>query len=105
MTLHLDKILRLLANEQRRRIVSEVLERSTEADGGVAFPPSAPASESDDEYAELELYHVHLPKLADADVVDWDRENREVTPGSKFEAVRPVLEAVLRVSEEHYEGE
>lgn len=40
---------------------------------------------------EHELYHVHLPKLADAGYVDWDPEEDLIRHGPAFEAIDPVI--------------
>jgi len=41
-----------------------------------------------------ELHHVHLPKLAAAGFVRFDRQVDEVTHGPLFEAIRPHLDGV-----------
>ncbi len=41
-----------------------------------------------------ELHHVHLPELAAAGFVRFDRRTDEVTRGPLFEAIRPHLDGV-----------
>jgi len=39
-----------------------------------------------------EMHHVHLPRLAAENFVDWDRDTGEITKGSAFEELVPLLE-------------
>lgn len=43
---------------------------------------------------ELQLYHTHLPKLAETDLVVWDRDAGVVSRGASFPDVRPFVERV-----------
>lgn len=47
----------------------------------------------------IRLYHIHLPKLAAAGFIEWDREANKVEKGPQFEEIRPLLELM----EEHRE--
>ncbi|WP_415379913.1 hypothetical protein [Halosimplex sp. TS25] len=95
----------LLANDARRRLLlllrehetvqvpDAVLERnreSPEAESGTGGP-GGPDSRR---LTEVRLHHVHLPKLAEADVVEWHRDRDVVTRGARFDDVEPTL-AVL----------
>lgn len=42
--------------------------------------------------ADIRDYHVHLPKLAEYDYIDWDRDAHVVTRGPDFDDVRPLLQ-------------
>lgn len=87
-----------LLNDQRRYYLSEILSeqdppidlsrlaaavasRETGTDSG-----ERPA-ETTDEIA-IGLHHLHLPKLADADVIDYDAETNTVTSTRLEEPVR-----------------
>lgn len=41
--------------------------------------------EEDRRRERLRLYHVHLPKLAEAGLIEWDRDEDEVRPGRRFD--------------------
>lgn len=41
---------------------------------------------------KLELYHNHLPKLDDAGLIEWDREEGVVEKGPRFDEVHPLLD-------------
>lgn len=55
---------------------------------------SADEREEDDDSTELikqELYHTHLPKLAEAGFINWDPESGLITRGPRFEEIGPLL--------------
>lgn len=100
----------LLAAEPRRQVlfllcgaesiqVPEALRRrgATSACGSrggpSAAPPrrSAPSADRPLERLDLELSHLHLPKLAQRGLVEWDRETGTVSRGPAFEDVEPLL--------------
>jgi hypothetical protein len=43
-----------------------------------------------DEPLRTTLYHLHLPKLARAGVVEWDRDELWIEPGPNYEAATKV---------------
>jgi DNA-binding transcriptional ArsR family regulator len=79
----LDEYLRLLADERRRRLLRAVREGE----------PVSVAAVAEDDEAESRLYHVHLPKLARAGLIDWDPRDGVVVRGQSFDDVRPLLDA------------
>jgi DNA-binding transcriptional ArsR family regulator len=87
----LDRLFDVLAQSARRRILRTLAERGVGT--GPALDRAALASDAEDgESSEIELVHVHLPKLDDAGLVEWDREAGTVTRGPNFDRVRPVVE-------------
>jgi len=95
-TLSLDACLELLANRERRvilgyflaegvdhasvdEVTSEIIDDQTTATG------ERPGHTS----IQTSLFHVHLPKFADADVLDYDTRHLEIRyrGDSKLEAV------------------
>ena len=50
-------------------------------DGDRIGEPSIPAN----------LYHRHLPKLAEMGLIEWNRETHQVTRGPEYERLRPLL--------------
>ncbi|UPW00800.1 hypothetical protein M0R88_01540 [Halorussus gelatinilyticus] len=74
----LDATFDVLASERRRRVLYALHRRS----GPVALSDLAEAVAASED-AEIErvaasLHHVHLPKLATANVVEYDRETKSV---------------------------
>jgi DNA-binding transcriptional ArsR family regulator len=72
-----DTILRTLADDQRRRVYRRVVEtdRPTSLDE-IARHLIDDADADGLAYVRARLYHVHLPKLADAGLVSWDGGDR-----------------------------
>lgn len=46
------------------------------------------------------LYHVHLPKLAEAGFIRWDRESGEISKGPEWEEIAPLL----KLMDDHPDG-
>ncbi len=83
----LDDYLQLLANEQRRQLLRVLLD----SQGPVTVDPDDPA-------AQARLYHIHLPKLESAGLVDWNRRGKTVVRGPTFDDVVPLLETIDRMT-------
>ena len=88
----IDSLLAAVADGTRRR----VLERLEGAEGGVREADLVEGEPSD---AAVRLRHVHLPKLADAGLVEWDRDAGRVERGATFERVLPFLRTAREVEE------
>ncbi|MFC7155045.1 ArsR family transcriptional regulator [Halomarina halobia] len=73
----LDRTLRLLAHHRRRAILELLIEVD---DGGITFSRLVRAiarseGEDDSESIRIDLHHCHLPRLADAGVVEYDHRS------------------------------
>lgn len=81
-----DTALQLIGDRRRRRILRHLMENGEEAVpvGELAAAVDGTAATADGERGEpaervaVELHHVHLPKLADSGVVDYDTRNDTV---------------------------
>ena len=91
-TISLDTVLELLAEEHRRRLLVNLLEHNPQDVEDIDLV--AGISLADEELAQfrIQMKHTHLPKLADAGVIDWDREAGVVRKGPEFDELRPLLE-------------
>lgn len=89
-----DDVFEALAAEPRRRLLASLLE--AERGEAVHLPEAATAPEAgaDPEKMRVELYHRHLPALAEAGFVDWETDPLVATRGPDFPAVAAVLEAL-----------
>lgn len=88
----LDRCLAALACRARRRVVRELVDSPEET---FELTDLARESDSNVHLATEALHHRHLPKLDQADLIDWDRRTGTVTTGPLFEDVRPLVEAVV----------
>lgn len=80
----IDVMMDALGDQVRRRVLSTLLaSATTRAD---SLEQTIEAGDG-----ETLLYHVHLPKLHEADYVEWDREAGTVTRGPEFYEVEPLL--------------
>lgn len=80
-----DDLLASLAHETRRGVV-DALDHA--GDRGVAVEDLAAGDSSE----RVALHHVHLPRLQEAGVVEWDRDRDRVTGGPRFDVARRVLD-------------
>lgn len=76
----------ILSDRDRRQVLFTLL---TAESGEEVDLPAVEREESD-----ASMHHVHLPKLADAGFVDWDRETDAVARGPAFDEVTPLLETL-----------
>lgn len=107
--------LRLLAGDERRHILKELLERGpgervdlleAETLREIAEQTRRETADTgananvDIERLEVELRHNHLPRLAEQNIIEWDETSGSITRGSNFERVRPFIERLDEYSDE-----
>jgi hypothetical protein len=86
----LDRRLRMVSNRHRRRLLQELLGREPVGERELL---SMLDSETDDaEVVVVQMYHHHLPMLADQGYVEWSRDEGTIRRGSGFDSLRPLLE-------------
>ncbi|PSP76024.1 hypothetical protein BRC86_02665 [Halobacteriales archaeon QS_3_64_16] len=106
--LPLDTVCRLLSNSRRRLVVGEVA--ALDAKKGTALSNLAEriaAIENGIEQCRVaagqrksvyvSLLQCHLPKLDDADVVDWDRRSGAVSRGRSVDELAALIDAIEAV--------
>lgn len=83
--LSLDAILSLLANDQRRDVLKyldEMADDVTSLDDLVAHLVRVEGERTGQlpshDHVEVTLFNVHIPKLADAEVVEYDERSRQL---------------------------
>ncbi|MFC4551174.1 MULTISPECIES: DUF7344 domain-containing protein [Halorussus] len=95
----LDVLFEALADSRRRHVLSILLDRPTPLDvetlarAVAAREAVATAADPPDDVVrrvQVSLHHVHLPKLADTGVVEYDYERGAVAVGEEMDAVSPL---------------
>lgn len=95
----LDQIFDMLSHPYRRRTLTMIGEHNPR--GGDEFTMAElAASDGDLGVFTHELYHNHLPKLADAGYIEWDREIDVIRRGPRFADIAPLISLVQRHADE-----
>ncbi|WP_290815370.1 hypothetical protein [Halovivax sp.] len=105
-----DEVFDALADEHRRQLLVELLE-----DGRYCAPKLTGGSEEIGEAHDsllldhlhssreiagvderrLRIHYIHLPKLEKYGFIEWQCDTRTVTPGHRFDQLRPYLEVLV----------
>jgi hypothetical protein len=90
----LSELFEILSHESRRRILMAVGQNNPQDEDDIILESAGDEQEVDVEILEhvkLQLQHQHLPKLADAGLIDWDSESGTITRGPRFDEIEPLL--------------
>jgi len=83
-----DVVADALAAGERRKLLLALMEHNPQVDSSFVDDSDGDG----DAYDRLvAMRHVHLPKLAEYGLVDWDEATHEVTRGPAFGGIEPVL--------------
>jgi hypothetical protein len=88
----------LLENPRRRHLLRELSGTDGPIDAGrlatrVADREPGPVTPAVERRVTVSLHQLHLPRLADAGVIGYDRDERTVTPTSQVTRLRAVVRA------------
>ena len=86
----LDQVLDALSHPYRRRILSLVAQANPR-DEAEFSPDDLLEDGVDSELQTVTLYHNHLPKLAEAGYIEWDRDTHTIRRGRRFDEVAPLI--------------
>lgn len=92
LTVDWGQLFDVLSDEYRRRLLVTLLRRDPEDE--LRLAEAVHRGEKDVETLRIELRHRHLPRLEEADYVEWRRESRTVVAGPRFGEIRPILEHI-----------
>mgnify|MGYP006284205623 FL=1 len=87
----------VLSHEYRRRILMTVRRYNPQDEDHITSEAFADENAQDDnefKHVKVRLYHVHLPKLADAGFIDRDPDSGIITRGPRFEKIDPLLRSM-----------
>ncbi|GAB3669118.1 hypothetical protein [Halopiger thermotolerans] len=89
-----DRVFEAVSAEPRRQIIVSLSDVSP--DGSVPLPERAinPNAPADPEPLRRDLFHRHLPLLADYEFVEWEAEPLVASRGPRFAEVAAVFEAL-----------
>ena len=91
-SLALDTLLSIMADKYRRRLLLALLEHNPQDDENTQLPADVSLKDAELEELQIHMTHKHLPKLAEAGVIEWDQEANVVKKGPAFTEIRPLLE-------------
>jgi hypothetical protein len=86
----LDRAFDALRHPYRRRILLLVAEHNPRAEDEFAVDDLA-TDDDDRELLATDLYHVHLPRLAEAGYVEWNADVETIRRGPNFDEIAPLL--------------
>ena len=88
----LNRFLDVLANKYRRRLLVALLEHNPQDDEDPQIPDDVDITDEDLDDLMVQMSHVHLPKLEEAGLIEWDQDTNAVGKGANFGEIRPLLE-------------
>jgi DNA-binding transcriptional ArsR family regulator len=88
----LAPVFEALSHPYRRRILLFLRAHNQRTEADLRLDDFAP---DDRGMVAVQLFHVHLPKLAEAGYIDWDRQENVVRRGPRFGEVAPLVEFLL----------
>lgn len=81
-----------LVSMERRELLYELQKRPQDSDILENLEPAN--GESTETEFEIEMHHVHLPKLEQYGFVDWEPESDTVRRGPRFDDLEPMLDTL-----------
>lgn len=94
----LSELFEILSHEYRRRVLIAISQANPRDEEEITSEMVADGRDDDAlAVVEQKLYHIHLPKLADAGFIDWNHETGIITRGPRFKQIEPLL----RLMHEH----
>lgn len=96
-TNELDELFEVLSRPHRRRILTRLNALNPRDEDEFELEGLA-----GDELADksISLIHIHLPKLADSEFINWDRERQIVTRGPRFHEIAPLIDLMVTHQDE-----
>ncbi len=86
-TMGFNDIADALGTRTRRQILLEVLDHNPVEQSEVVTKNDA----RENEKRELELIHIHLPKLHETGYIVWNRDDRDIVKGPNWEEIESTV--------------
>lgn len=87
-----DNALAALSHPLRRRLLFTLFEEDQHAAEARLSQDSFPELGQDE--FQIELHHVHLPKLEREGYIRWNKDEKTITTGPKWDNIEPLLEVI-----------
>lgn len=89
---HRRIILAVLATEKRSLTVNDLTKAIVKHNHHTAL---LEVSEEESRQIRISLHHIHIPKLEDLSLIEYDQERQLVEPTPQFDQLQPQLSAVI----------
>lgn len=96
--------LSLLTDDRRRSILLDLFAGEPETEYTIDGMTDHNVAPDERDRLHNTLVHAHLPKLDDADIIDWDRDSGTIRRGDHFEEIEPLLDLIDRHRSELPDG-
>lgn len=93
-----------LANPYRRQLLVALLKHNPQEDNAIDPLNAVAPTETEPERLRIELVHNHLPKLADAGYIDWEKDGGKLSKGPSWDEISPLLRLVHEHRDELPDG-
>jgi hypothetical protein len=93
----LRRLFEMLSSFERQEVLLLLDERTT-GPGDILSLREVLEECGDSSHLEVGMFHCHLPKLDEAEYVDWDRDRGTIRRGPRFDQVTSML---AHLEEEH----
>ncbi|RQG95496.1 DUF7344 domain-containing protein [Natrarchaeobius chitinivorans] len=89
----LDELFDVLSKPPRRRILTALADTNPSEDAEFVPRDFAPNGRREDVLPRL--HHSHLPKLDEADFIEWNPHSKTITHGPSFDEIEPLVELMI----------
>jgi hypothetical protein len=94
-----DAALDAFTDPYRRQLLVALLEHNPQDDAD-RDPLNLLSETEEAETLQIELIHSHLPKLEDMGYIKWRRDTNEISKGSNWDEIAPLLELIYEHQDE-----
>lgn len=94
-----DRVLKILASVQRRRLLRHLVDKTDQSADRQELARFLAETSSEVESTEIQLIHNHLPRLKEADLIDYDRRSGALRPTRRIEDIERLMDACEELEE------